>query len=54
MIMEGSGTVQLGGETEHLSAGDAASAAAGVVHSFRNPEPDRLVVMTILTPPPQQ
>src|SRR5579871_4006343 len=46
-ILEGSGYVQVGAESALLSAGDAASAPAGVVHSIANPGPQRLVVMAI-------
>jgi mannose-6-phosphate isomerase-like protein (cupin superfamily) len=35
-----------------LSAGDAAFAPSGIVHSIRNPGPERLVVMAVLGPPP--
>ncbi len=52
VILEGSGTVQIGEQTELLSAGDVAFAPAGVMHSIRNPGPLRLVVMAILAPPP--
>ena len=52
VLMEGSGEVQVGGETQRLSAGDAAFAAGGVPHSIRNSGPGRLVVMAILAPPP--
>ena len=52
-ILEGSGMVQVGEETECLSAGDAAFAPSGVMHSIRNPGPQRLVVMAILAPPPR-
>jgi mannose-6-phosphate isomerase-like protein (cupin superfamily) len=51
-ILEGSGMVQVGEESELLSAGDAAFAPSGIMHSIRNPGPDRLVVMAILAPPP--
>jgi quercetin dioxygenase-like cupin family protein len=54
VFLEGSGTVQVGAETELLSAGDAAFAPAGVVHSIRNPGPHRLVVMAVLAPPPHK
>ena len=52
-VLQGSGFVQVGDETETLSAGDAAFAASGVLHSIRNPGPERLVVMAILGPPPR-
>jgi quercetin dioxygenase-like cupin family protein len=52
LILEGSGMVQVGDQTERLSAGDAAFAPSGIVHSIRNPGPERLVVMAVLGPPP--
>src|ERR1700685_2527476 len=52
LILEGSGMVQVGDQTERLSAGDAVFAPSGVVHSIRNPGPERLVVMAVLGPPP--
>jgi quercetin dioxygenase-like cupin family protein len=52
LILEGSGMVQIGDRTERLSAGDAAFAPSGIVHSIRNPGPERLVVMAVLGPPP--
>jgi quercetin dioxygenase-like cupin family protein len=52
-ILEGSVEVQVGEETGLLSAGDAAFAPSGVVHSIRNPGPGRLVVMAVLAPPPR-
>ena len=54
IVLEGSGMIQVGEETEVLSQGDAAFAPAGVVHSIRNPGPARLVVMAVLAPPPKQ
>ena len=51
-ILEGSGMVQVGEESELLSAGDVAFAASGVMHSIRNLGPGRLVVMAVLAPPP--
>ena len=54
LILEGSGTVQVGEQSELLSAGDAAFAPSGVVHSIRNPGPQRLVVMAVLAPPPRR
>jgi quercetin dioxygenase-like cupin family protein len=52
LILEGNGMVQVGDQTERLSAGDAAFAPSGIVHSIRNPGPERLVVMAVLGPPP--
>jgi mannose-6-phosphate isomerase-like protein (cupin superfamily) len=54
VILEGSGMVHVGERTELLSAGDAAFAPSGVVHSIRNPGPQRLVVMAVLAPPPRK
>ena len=54
LVLEGSGVVNIGGQEALLSAGDAAFAPSGVLHSIRNPGPERLVVMAILAPPPRQ
>ena len=54
VVLEGSGTVHVGEETEILSAGDAAFAPSGVIHSIHNPGPERLVVMAVLSPPPRK
>src|ERR1700722_16553871 len=51
-VLEGSGVVQVGDETELLTAGDAAFAPSGIIHAIHNPGPERLVVMAILAPPP--
>jgi len=53
-ILEGSGMVRIGDQEEELSAGDAAFAPSGVVHSIRNSGSARLVVLAILAPPPRQ
>jgi quercetin dioxygenase-like cupin family protein len=52
IILEGSGMVQVGDQTERLLAGDAAFAPSGIVHSIRNSGPERLVAMAVLGPPP--
>jgi len=52
-VLDGSGEVTVGDETELLTAGDLALAPAGVMHSVKNPGPNRLVVLTILAPPPR-
>jgi mannose-1-phosphate guanylyltransferase len=52
LILEGSAEVRVGEEQEILSAGDAAVAPSGVVHSIRNPGPNRLIVLAVLAPPP--
>jgi quercetin dioxygenase-like cupin family protein len=53
LILDGAGVVQVGEQSELLSAGDVAFAPSGVVHSIRNPGPGRLVVMAVLAPPPR-
>jgi quercetin dioxygenase-like cupin family protein len=52
VILQGSATVQIGEQTQHLTAGDAALAPSGIPHAIHNPGPERLIVMAILTPPP--
>jgi quercetin dioxygenase-like cupin family protein len=54
LVISGTGTVQIGAQSEALSPGDAAFAPAGVEHSVRNPGPERLVVMVVLSPPPSK
>jgi quercetin dioxygenase-like cupin family protein len=54
LILEGSGIVQVGEEAELLSAGDAAFAPSGMMHSIRNTGTERLVVMAVLAPPPRK
>jgi len=54
LVLEGGGVVTIGGQEQQLAAGDAAFAPSGVLHSIRNPGPQRLVVMAILAPPPRQ
>lgn len=53
LVLEGSGEVTVGDQTELLTAGDLALAPAGILHSVRNPGPARLVVLAILAPPPR-
>jgi quercetin dioxygenase-like cupin family protein len=52
VVLEGSGEVSVGDQTEKLEAGDAAFAPSGVMHSIRNTSTGRLVVMAVLGPPP--
>jgi len=49
LVLEGSGIVQIGDEAMLLTAGDAAFAPAGAMHSIRNPGPERLIVMAVLS-----
>jgi mannose-6-phosphate isomerase-like protein (cupin superfamily) len=53
-ILEGTCVVQIGEQSETLSAGDAAYAPSGTFHSIRNLGPGRLVAMVVLAPPPQK
>jgi quercetin dioxygenase-like cupin family protein len=53
VVLEGTGVVEIGGETQTLAAGDGAFAPSGVVHSIRNTSAERLVVMAVLGPPPR-
>ncbi len=54
VVLEGNGIVTVGDERETLSRGDTAFAPSGVLHSIRNPGPERLIVMTVLAPPPRK
>jgi quercetin dioxygenase-like cupin family protein len=54
LILEGSAEVRVGEELEVLSAGDAAIAPSGIVHSIRNSGPERVVVLAVLAPPPRK
>ncbi|HLK50959.1 MAG TPA: cupin domain-containing protein [Bryobacteraceae bacterium] len=54
LVLEGSCLLRVGVQEDRLSAGDAAFAPSGVLHSIRNPGPRRLVVLAILAPPPRQ
>ena len=52
VVLTGDAEVRIGDESATLSAGDAAFAPSGVVHSIRNIGETRLVVMAVLAPPP--
>lgn len=52
VVLQGRGEVRVGEETQLLGAGDGAFAGSGVLHSIRNPGPERLVVLAVLAPPP--
>jgi quercetin dioxygenase-like cupin family protein len=54
LILEGSAEVRVGSDEATLSAGDAAMAPAGVVHSVRNPGPNRVIILVVLAPPPKK
>ena len=52
VVLEGDAEIQVGDEKEFVSAGAAAFAPSGVLHSIRNTGSGRLVVMAVLAPPP--
>ena len=51
-VLQSRGLVRVGDVEETLAAGDAALAPSGVPHSIQNTGPERLVVMTVMAPPP--
>jgi len=51
-VLEGRGSVVLGGATEMLEAGEAIVAPAGVSHGIANDSTDPLTVLVVVTPPP--
>jgi quercetin dioxygenase-like cupin family protein len=53
VVMQGSGLVKVGEQSDTLSVGDIAFAPSGVEHSVRNTGTERLVVMAVLAPPPK-
>ena len=54
VVLEGSGTFEIGGETFGGAAGTLVPAPAGVPHGVRNEGPDALVLLTVLAPPPKK
>jgi quercetin dioxygenase-like cupin family protein len=54
VVLEGEAEIQVGDEKAAVSAGAAAFAASGVVHSIRNTGAGRLIVMAVLAPPPKK
>jgi quercetin dioxygenase-like cupin family protein len=53
VVLEGSCEVTVGEEKQALCRGAVALAASGITHAIRNTGSERLVVMTILAPPPK-
>ena len=51
-VLEGCGTIHLGGESEELEAGCTVIAASGVEHGVTNTGDDRLVVLVYMAPRP--
>ena len=54
VVMEGRGELTIADQTTTVAPGDVALAEADVVHSLRNPGPDRLVVLVVMGPPPDR
>lgn len=52
VVLRGRGELTIGDETTNVEAGDVGLAPADVVHSLRNPGPERLVVLVAMGPPP--
>jgi len=52
VVLEGDAEIQVGDETRQVSAGAAAFAPSGVMHSVRNSGENRLIVLAVLAPPP--
>jgi mannose-6-phosphate isomerase-like protein (cupin superfamily) len=52
VVLQGRGELTVGGTTSEVGPGAVALAPAGVVHAVRNPGPGRLVVLTVIAPPP--
>lgn len=52
-VIEGTGEVTVGAETESIGVGDLVLAPSGEEHALSNPGPGRLVVIAVLAPPPQ-
>ena len=52
VVLEGEAEIQVGDETQLVSAGGGAFAPSGVMHSVRNCGDKRLIVLAVLAPPP--
>jgi quercetin dioxygenase-like cupin family protein len=52
VVLEGEAEIQVGDETQLVSAGGGAFAPSGVMHAVRNRSEKRLVVLAVLAPPP--
>ena len=51
VVIAGVGEIVVGEETGHVGPGDMALAPAGALHGLKNPGPERLVVMVVMSPP---
>ena len=54
LVLEGSGLVTVADETNSIEPGDLILAKSEEPHALRNPGPERLVVMTVMAPPPRK
>lgn len=54
IVLEGEGEATVGEQTERVAPGDVVLARDGVPHAMSNPGPARLVVMTVMAPPPRK
>jgi len=52
LVVEGAGRFRIGDDEATLGPGDAVMADPGQVHGIANDSGDRLVVLTLMTPPP--
>ena len=52
LVVQGRGSFCVGEETRQLGAGEATFAPAGELHGISNDSRERLVVLTLMTPPP--
>jgi mannose-6-phosphate isomerase-like protein (cupin superfamily) len=52
LVVEGSGTFEIGDQKRRLGAGEGTFAPAGVPHGVTNDSGERLVVLTWMSPPP--
>ena len=52
LVVEGSGRFRVGDEHATLAAGEAVMAGPGQLHGIENDSSGRLVVLTLMAPPP--
>ena len=52
LVLEGQGEFRVGDESKQLVAGEATFAPSGELHGIENDTQQRLVVLTLMTPPP--
>ncbi len=52
LVLEGQGSITVGSDTEHVSAGDVILAEEGVPHAVDNQGSGNLVLLTVMAPPP--